>query len=159
VFDGTTYTNDSPSTNASGQVAFTLPHGNYHFRADKNGTQFWSGSSSHCTLPGCASVTVTTTVPVTVTVLDVDHTPQANVPVYAFDGTTCTNYSKHTNSSGQAVFTLPMGNYRFRADRSGSQYWSGASNHCTIPGCTSAMVSLATGVGLQPDSAFTLTCL
>jgi hypothetical protein len=61
--------------------------------------------------------TITLTVLLTVTVLDVYNAPQANVPVYVFDGTTYTNYSKSANSSGEAVFTLPQGNYRFRADK------------------------------------------
>jgi len=34
----------------------------------------------------------------------------------------------------EAVFTLPQGAYRFRADKSGQQYWSGPANHCTLPG-------------------------
>jgi len=32
------------------------------FRADKNGTQYWSDTENHCTLPGCANVVITTTV-------------------------------------------------------------------------------------------------
>jgi RHS repeat-associated protein len=40
---------------------------------------------------------------------------------------------------------LPFGNYRFRADKSGTQYWSGPSNHCTVPGCTTAAITVTTG--------------
>jgi YD repeat-containing protein len=33
-----------------------------------------------------------------------------------------------------------MGDYRFRADKDGEQYWSGEINHCILPGCTTATV-------------------
>ncbi|MFZ6029544.1 MAG: carboxypeptidase regulatory-like domain-containing protein [Chloroflexota bacterium] len=140
AFNGATYTNYSKTTNASGQAVFTLPQGSYRFRADKNGTQFWSGASNHCTLPGCTAAQVTVTIPVVVTVLDTDGNPQSGLSVYAFDGATYTNYSKTTSANGEATFTLPQGSYRFRSDKNGTQFWSGASNHCTLPGCTSAQV-------------------
>jgi RHS repeat-associated protein len=40
------------------------------------------------------------------------------------------------------VFTLPAGDYRFRADYDGVQFWSGLVNHCTIPGCLEALVEI-----------------
>ena len=40
------------------------------------------------------------------------------------------------------IFTLPPGNYRFRADKNGAQYWSGSSNHCTVPNCISATITI-----------------
>ena len=40
------------------------------------------------------------------------------------------------------MFTLPQGNYRFRADQGGAQYWSDAVNDCTVPGCTGAAMSV-----------------
>jgi hypothetical protein len=49
------------------------------------------------------------------------------------------------NSTGQAIFTLPQGNYRFRADKNGTQCWSGVTNHCPVPGCTRSRGEL------QPD--------
>jgi RHS repeat-associated protein len=148
AFNGTTYTNYSGTTNADGQTTFTLPQGNYRFRADLNGTQFWSGASNHCALPGCESANVIVTIPLSVTVQTADGTPQAGIKVYAFNGSTYTNYSGTTNTSGQATFTLPQGNYRFRADYGGAQYWSSTSNHCTLPGCTAVTVT----VGPQPTN-------
>jgi hypothetical protein len=76
AFDGSTYTGYSAKINAQGQAVFTLPGGSYRFRADKNGTQFWSDSANHCPVPGCTTATVTTTIPVTVTVADTDGTPE-----------------------------------------------------------------------------------
>ncbi len=146
TFDANTYIGSNGTTNASGQVTFTLPAGNYRFRADKNGTQFWSGSSNHCTVPGCTSATITTSLLTVVTVRDANGTPEGGLPVYAFDGSTYTNYNGTTNASGQYTFTLPTGNYRFRTDKNGTQFWSGASNHCAVPGCTSAAITVSVPV-------------
>jgi len=71
--------------------------------------------------------------------------PQVGLHVYAFDGTTYTNYSAVTNTQGQAVMTLPQGEYRFRADKDGTQYWSAAANNCTVPGCIQAVITLPGG--------------
>jgi hypothetical protein len=101
-----------------------------------------------CALPGCASDTVTTTIPVLVTVQDSAGEPEAGLPVYAFDGTTYSSYNKTTDASGWATFTLPFGDYRFRADKNGTQYWSDTENHCTLPGCTSAVVTTTVQAGL-----------
>jgi hypothetical protein len=142
AFNGTTYTGYSKVTNASGQAVFTLPLGSYHFRADLNGTQFWSGASNHCDIPGCGSVSITVSKPVTLTILDTDGSPKPGLNIYAFTGTTYTGYSKVTSANGQAVFTLPLGSYRFRADLNGTQFWSGISNHCDIPSCESADITV-----------------
>jgi hypothetical protein len=84
-----------------------MPQGSYRFRADLNGTQFWSGASNHCDVPGCAGADVTVTNGVLVTVLDTDGAAKAGIKVYAFNGSTYTNYSGTTNANGQATFTLP----------------------------------------------------
>jgi hypothetical protein len=71
---------------------------------------------------------------VTVNVLDTIGSPEAGLRVYAFDGT--------TNADGQIMFNLPEGNYRFRADKNGRQYFSAAENHCTVVGCTNAAITV-----------------
>ncbi|RLC74429.1 MAG: hypothetical protein DRJ03_31950, partial [Chloroflexi bacterium] len=76
-----------------------------------------------------------------VTVEDGDGDPEPNLPVYAFDDTTYTGHNGTTNVSGTVTLTLPAGDYRFRADESGEQYWSGTSNHCTVPGCAGAAIT------------------
>ncbi len=148
AFDDTTYTNFSATTNANGDATFTLPEGNYRFRADFNGTQFWSGAINHCEVPGCTSADVTVTSGVLVTVGDTNGTVKSGIKVYAFNDTTYTNFSATTNADGEATFTLPEGNYRFRADFNGTQFWSGAINHCEVPGCTSAAVTVTNGVSV-----------
>jgi RHS repeat-associated protein len=79
---------------------------------------------------------------VDVTVLDTDTTPQIGLKVYAFTSAGYTGVSGTTNEYGQVVFVLPEGSYRFRADLNGTHFWSGEENHCTIPGCESAVVEL-----------------
>ena len=95
-------------------------------------------------MPGCSTAAITTTIPMTVTVLDLSSSTRTKtgLRVYAFDGTTYTNYSATTNAEGQAVFTLPIGSYRFRADLSGYEFWSDDENHCTLPGCITAGVTV-----------------
>jgi RHS repeat-associated protein len=152
-FSGSTYANFSKTTDANGQAVFTLPLGSYRFRSDLNGTQFWSGTANTCLVPGCVNDAVTVTKPVILTVVDGSGAPKAGVSVYAFNGSTYTGYSKTTNASGQAVFTLPAGSYRFRADYGGIQYWSGSVNHCSLPGCESLILA----VGPQNTATSTLT--
>jgi hypothetical protein len=69
------------------------------------------------------------------------------------------NYNGSTNASGQVTFTLPFGNYRFRADKNGVQYWSGPSNHCIVPGCTNVTVTLTTGGASNGERALAQTRL
>ncbi|GMR11318.1 MAG: hypothetical protein BMS9Abin28_2147 [Anaerolineae bacterium] len=69
------------------------------------------------------------------------------MPVYAFDGSTYTGFNGTKDVDGQVDFTLPQGDYRFRADVGGEQFWSGETNHCTIPGCLEALVEIPGGVG------------
>lgn len=157
VFTGATYTGYHATTNASGQVSLHIPQGNYRFRADLNGTYFWSGAANHCEVPGCGSASVTVSKPLTVTVQDTDGAPKEGLKVYAFDGTTYAGYNKTSDANGQAVFTLPQGNYRFRADYNNVQYWSGTANHCSIPGCSIASVTVGPAMTVTPSATATET--
>ena len=157
AFDGTTYRGYSKVTDSYGVATFTLPLGDYRFRADFNGTQFWSDSINHCTIPDCTDASVVVNQPVTVTVMDTNGAPQVGLNVYAFDGIVYKNYSKTTNLNGEAVFTLPQGDYRFRVDVDGEQIWSGIVNHCTIPGCELVSVVLEAEATLTPTITSTMT--
>jgi RHS repeat-associated protein len=148
AFNGTTYTGYNGTTDASGSVTLTLPQGNYRFRSDLNGAQFWSGTENHCTLPGCANARITTTKPVVVTVAGETGQPYAGLHVYAFDGTRYTGYNGLTGEDGRVTFTLPQGSYRFRADYDGVQFWSSTENTCQIPGCATSPVTLPGGYAL-----------
>ena len=142
LFNGTTYSGISGTTDVNGQAVLTLPAGSYHFRADFNGTQFWDSTQNDCTIPGCTSGAVTVTNGVLVTVQNTDGTPQSGLKVYAYNGSTYTGYSGTTSASGQVTMTLPQGSYRFRADLNGTQFWDSAQNDCTIPGCGSSSITV-----------------
>jgi RHS repeat-associated protein len=75
----------------------------------------------------------------------VDHSPFEGVKVYAFDGTTYKGYSGTSGKDGQVTFTLPQGNYRFRGELNGTQFWSSAENACALPGCANAAITLPGG--------------
>ena len=80
----------------------------------------------------------------TLTVQDANHVPVNYDGAYAYDGVGDAWYAGTLNGSGQTVFTLPVGGYRFAAWVKGILYWSGSSNTCLIPGCTSDAVTLPT---------------
>jgi hypothetical protein len=65
--------------------------------------------------------------------MNTDGSPQQGIPVYAFNGATYTGFNGKTDADGRAAFTLPTGNYRFRADLNGTQFWSNTQNHCIVP--------------------------
>jgi YD repeat-containing protein len=88
---------------------------------------------------------VAVTIPLTVRVEGVDHSPFEGVKVYAFDGTTYKGYSGTSGKDGQVTFTLPQGSYRFRGDLNGTQFWSSTENACTLPGCANATITLPGG--------------
>ena len=60
-----------------------------------------------------------------------------------------TGYNGTTDTSGHVTFTLPQGSYRFRADLNGTQFWSSTQNDCTVPGCTTATVTLPSSIAQQ----------
>ncbi len=154
AFDGDTYTNYNRATDENGQASITLPEGVYRFRVDVDGTRFWSGTTNHCEIGRCGEVTVTIPLPVLVSVTDTDGEPKPGLRVYAFSGSTYTNFSATSDENGQVLLRLREGEYRFRADLNGTQFWSGAENHCSVvstsstqdPGCTMASVQVTVPV-------------
>jgi RHS repeat-associated protein len=128
------YMGQSRVTDSNGQVFFSLPDQAYKVRADYLGQQFWSEpfkwQNATVTIPmGDAEVTVTSA-----------GNPLAGVPVYVFSAAGAyLGLSGTTDGNGKAVFTLPAGSYKYRADYQGSQYWSavetvagGQVDHITI---------------------------
>ena len=107
VFNSSSYTGYSGTSDVNGEVAFDLSDGSYRFRADINGTQFWSGEVNHCDVPGCAEATVVVTLPVVVTVQDTNGVLKEDVSVYAFDDAAYTGYSGVSDVNGEVVLTLP----------------------------------------------------
>ncbi|MBN2256694.1 MAG: hypothetical protein JW704_02570, partial [Anaerolineaceae bacterium] len=149
AFNGVTYSGYHGTTDGNGQLVLYLPDGSYRFRVDRNGTQFWSGLENHCILPGCDSATITVTIPLVITVNNTDGIPVAGLNVYAFSDSVYTGYHGLTEENGTVVLTLPQGDYRFRADLNGTQFWSGDENHCTLPGCDSASITVTIPVSVS----------
>ncbi|MCK5793082.1 MAG: hypothetical protein KAH12_00130, partial [Anaerolineales bacterium] len=73
-FDGEDYTGFNGVSDAGGEVVFTLPEGDYRFRADLNDVQFWSGEVDHCALPGCEAAIVEIPGAFGVTEVTIDYT-------------------------------------------------------------------------------------
>ncbi|MFZ1985708.1 MAG: carboxypeptidase regulatory-like domain-containing protein, partial [Desulfatitalea sp.] len=142
------YTGRNLITDGSGQVHFDpalFAAGNYKFRIDYLGRQFWSQTVA---LPNTRSIPVV--IPeesVTVTV-NTAAGPAAGVRVYLFSesGAYLGQYLT-TNAEGQVLFNLPVGMiFNFRADLYGSQYWSGAT---TVAGGGANAAPVNAGGGLM----------
>jgi parallel beta-helix repeat protein len=158
AYNGSTYAGFAAYTDAQGQASLVLPAGEYRFRAAKGGTAFWSGTSNHCTIPGCTSASITTTVPVTVTVLSGESQPEVGLTVQAFNGSAYAGYSAVTNAQGRVSFTLPAGSYRFRTIKGSDIYWSGPANHCIVPGCLEADITTGAGAAAVSAGMYSTTC-
>ncbi|MFN2298950.1 MAG: PA14 domain-containing protein, partial [Anaerolineales bacterium] len=135
VYDGTTDTGYWDWTDDGGWADFTLPIGNYRFKTHLNGRIFWSGTENTCSIPGCFEDEIVVDYPVTVNVMDSDLVPDAGVWVRAYDGDIMTPYFAQTDALGQAAFSLPDGDYRFKANKGGTYFWSDTVNDCSVPGC------------------------
>ncbi|MBN1472904.1 MAG: chitobiase/beta-hexosaminidase C-terminal domain-containing protein, partial [Syntrophaceae bacterium] len=116
------YLGISSTTNAYGQVFFSVPDRAYKVRSDYLGRQYWSeeftGQDTDINLPMAeAWVTVTGC-----------GLPQQGVKIYLFtlSGSYLGLY-KTTDASGQVSFRIPEGSYKFRADYQGKQFWSAES--------------------------------
>ena len=140
LYNGSTYLNVSKTTDANGHVTFPLYAGSYRFRILMNGTSYWSGPSNTCILPGCSSDSIVMPALVTVTAADGNGVAQAGVTVYLYNGSTYADAYKTTDANGHVTFLLYAGSYRFRVITNGTSYWSGPSNTCTLPGCSSDTV-------------------
>ncbi len=110
------------TTDAEGRVSFDLPEKPYRVRADYMSQQFWSGDFQSedivVTIPeGTAAVHVSGPRP-----------DLPDVPVYVFtEAGSYMGLNAATGASGNVSFRLPAGNYRFRADYQGNQYWTSAA--------------------------------
>ncbi len=123
------YTGKKGKTDQNGSVTFTLPNGEYKFRADYQAQATWSetintrqNSSVHIRAPIAKF---------TVRVYRRSGGAVADVPVYAFnEDEGYTGIKVRTDNNGAAVMELPSGEYKFRADYDGNAYWS---DEVTVP--------------------------
>jgi len=109
-------------TDNQAQVTFNLPQQDYKVRADYLSVQYWSDivnwTDETVTIEeGMAEVTVTNM-----------GLPLENINGYVFNSSgSYLGIHDITDINGQVSFRLPQGDYNFRADYMGGQYWSGMS--------------------------------
>ncbi|KJR43414.1 YD repeat-containing protein [Candidatus Magnetoovum chiemensis] len=111
-------------TDASGGASFRLPQGKYKFRADHMNGQYWATQS--------ITAHSTTTVPIntgggifTLSVNKSADEPLKGTSVYLFNATgSYLGVSGQSNDQGIVSFNLSDGNFKFRVDHLGYQFWS-----------------------------------
>jgi RHS repeat-associated protein len=121
------YLSRNQTTDSNGQVVFNLPEQSYKVRADFLGQQFWSDPFTW--------LDTTVTIPMADAEITVTGAggPLEGVNVYVFTASgSYLSLNGATNSEGKVTFNVPVGDYKFRADYQGSQYWSDPAT--LIPG-------------------------
>jgi hypothetical protein len=163
------YTSKYAVTDSSGTASFDsslFAAGSYKFRADYLGGQFWS---QVVTLPDTLSVNLTIETATAQVIATTASGPATGIKVYLFTGTTSyLSLYATTGVEGKVSFELPVGkDYKFRADISGSQYWSdvvtiqsGITNNISINaggGTLQVTLDKAAGVPLTGINAYLLS--
>ncbi len=117
------FTGVSSVTNTSGLAEIDLVNGVFKIRAEYRGQAHWS---EIFTTPGQTYVEVEISeAPFTIQVVDKKNTTISGIPVYAFNKNGgYTGIHGTTDLNGQAILDLPNGEYKFRADYEGADYWS-----------------------------------
>jgi ribosomal protein S11 len=119
------YLNLSGTSDAAGQAVFRLAAGTYQFRADYQGSQYWSAA----TVMAAAQITP---VPIStgggtfsLTVAKAPGEPLAGASCYVFSAEGAyLNLSGVTDSRGAVAFDLADGAYRLRIDYLGYPFWT-----------------------------------
>ena len=113
------------TTDSEGKVTFRLPEGPYKFRADYQGSRFWSAEE---TLTADQLNPIIISVgggSFTLTVLKGAAEPLVGVKCYVFsEAGSYLGMSGATNGDGEVSFDLADGSYKFRVDHLGNQFWS-----------------------------------
>jgi RHS repeat-associated protein len=91
-------------------VTFTLPQGNYRFRADLNGVQSWSAQANGCELPGCTTATVTLPGGTSQTTTTIDYTYDPLYRLTNADYSTGDSYQYSYDSVGNRLTQESMVN-------------------------------------------------
>ncbi|MCP4687107.1 MAG: PQQ-like beta-propeller repeat protein, partial [Desulfobacterales bacterium] len=121
------YTGVSAATNAAGAAAVEdFQEGLYQFRVDYMGRRFWS---SLVDLSSAASLLMKIHEEAVAVTVAFAGGPAPGANIYLFSGAGAyLGQTRVADASGAASFLLPAdGEYQFRADLFGSQYWSAPS--------------------------------
>ncbi len=119
------YLGKSGTTDAAGKVVFTLPAGSYKYRADYQGSQYWSGLEP-LIAGGTKPVTISTGGGTFSLTLKKNETePLSGASCYVFsDRGSYLGISGTSDSAGVVSFNLADGLYKVRVDYLGYQFWS-----------------------------------
>ena len=134
-------------TDASGTAVYDsgdFTDGNYKFRTDYLGSQFWSPIIS---MPGTSYVKTVIEEETVEVLVTTASGPAEGIRVYLFSGSDAyLGQNETTGATGKVQFDLPVGeDFKFRADMLGMQYWSSVT---TIAGGVLNQVSVDAGGGL-----------
>jgi hypothetical protein len=121
-----TYLARSATTDASGQVEFSVPENVYKLRVDYLGYQIWSEE-----VPVTEDTLMEMAIPHQQVEISVQGSfqglpaPIEGIKVYLFSPTdTYLGLNQVTDSNGQVAFSLPDHDYHVRVDYLGHQFWS-----------------------------------
>ena len=114
-----TYLGVNSVSDANGGVTFSLPPQEYQVRVDYFGDQYWSEpytqvDSTVIVQEGIAEVNL---------VSGSDALPGVSVDVFS-ESDSYLGLSAKTDDSGKAIFQVPAGLYKFRADYQASKFWA-----------------------------------
>jgi len=110
-------------TTQGGVATLEISRGEYSFRAEFQGQDYWSDLISY---PEINQITIQVDLtPFEVKVIDRDQNPIPGTEVHAYlDSDSYTGLSQKADQNGVASFDLQSGTYRFRVDYLGETYWS-----------------------------------
>ncbi|MDD4986456.1 MAG: RHS domain-containing protein, partial [Dehalococcoidales bacterium] len=117
-------------TNSNGEAGFSLANGSYKIRIDYLGRQFWTEMFEVPDATSLAHAIPHQNVTITVSGdYNGDVQPRSGISVYLFTSSGAyVNASRVTDNDGHAVFNIPPGDYKVRADYLGTQHWSEVFN-------------------------------
>lgn len=126
VFSDTgSYLGRYADTDGDGQCLFRLPEGTYRFRADYQGSQFWSADETLAADQFHAIGLSTGGGSFSFTVLTQADQPLAGANGYLFNAAgSYLGLQGTTDENGQLSFNLSDGSYQLRIDYLGYQFWS-----------------------------------
>ena len=123
--DADTYLGISGTTDPGGKVTLRLPEGGYKFRADYQGSRYWSAVETLAADQVNPVIVSMSGGAFGFTVWKTAADPLAGARCYVFDDSgTYLGLSGATNNDGQVFFDLAQGFRKFRVDHLGYQFWS-----------------------------------
>jgi hypothetical protein len=119
------YLNINDTADVNGRATFRVPAGLYKFRADYQGSQYWSSDETLIADQVNPIEISTGGGTFSLTVLKGVADPLVGANCYVFsEGGSYLGMSAATDGNGQVSFALADGTYKFRVDYLGNQFWT-----------------------------------